>query len=46
MNKTIEKQTHRKREQTSGYHWGREKGNIRVRAKEAETNGCKIGSRM
>ena len=32
VNITKKKQTHRYREQTSGYHWGegRERGNIRV----------------
>ena len=30
VNKTKKKQTHRYREQTSGYQWGGGRGNIRV----------------
>jgi len=43
MNKT-KKQTHRYREQTSGYQWGG--GNIRVGEWVIQTIGYKIVSRM
>ena len=42
VNITKKKQTHRYREQTSGYYWGR--GNIGVGEWEIQTMGCKIGS--
>ena len=41
MNRTKKKQTHRYREQTSGYQWGR--GNKWVGEWEVQTFGCKIG---
>ena len=40
------KQTHRYREQTSGYQWGRGRGIIGVGEWEVQTIGYKVGLRM
>ena len=41
MNITKQKQTHRYREQTSGYHWGEESGEGQDRGRElTDTNYC------
>ena len=45
VNTTKNKQTHRCREQTSGYRAGGAGGNVRVGEWQVETTGCKIGSR-
>ena len=46
MNVTKKKQTHRCREQTSGYQWGLDgRGNIGVQEWEVQTIVFKIGSR-
>lgn len=41
---TKKKQTHRYREQTSGYNWGVNRDNIELGEWEIQTIGCKIGS--
>ena len=47
MNTTKKKQTHRYREQSSGYQWGEVgRGNIGVEVWEIQSTGCKLGSRM
>ena len=40
----VMKQTHRYREQTSGYHWG--EGQYRGGEWQVQTTGCKTGLRM
>ena len=42
VNETKEKQTHRYREQTTGYQWG-VGGTTGVGKEEVQTTGCKIG---
>ena len=46
VNITKTKQTHRYREQTSGYQWGGVTGAIQGWEGEVQTTECKIGPRM